>query len=272
MAVNIFDDNFLLVNLNDKLLTFSDIDSTVTELRTQAKNLKGTESETRILEHRLSFAEYQYGDRTIESYCEREGNTVDNWNVDIIILYNTCDSLGKLFFDLADHMDKNVSKENALKNAIHYYEKSLFLLEPWRLQLDSEENERVDMIDEAQIDEILQFLSKAHNSLGECEIMRHDFDRADMYFDTAILNAKTKIALLLCVLAMKGQNLHIYLKLGEPKVVLQELYDLMVESFPEGHPYILMATNHLIKVLLCTGEFADDADGDKYVCIYIYIY
>jgi hypothetical protein len=186
IAVNVFDDNFLSVNLDDKLLTFHDIDSTVTKLRTQAKNRKGTESETRISEHCLLFAEHQYGDRTIESYREREGNTVDNWIVDIIVLYSICESLGNLFFDLADHMDKNVSKENTLKKAIQYYEKSLTLLEPWRLQLDSGENKRVDMIDAAKSDEILQFLLEANNSLGECEIMRHDFDRADMYFDTAI--------------------------------------------------------------------------------------
>jgi hypothetical protein len=68
---------------------------------------------------------------------------------------------------------------------------------------------------------------------------------------------------------MKGQNLHLQLKLDEAKAVFKELYDFMVESVPEGHPHILRATNYLIKVLLCTGEFADAVNYPRscYECL-----
>jgi hypothetical protein len=94
--------------------------------------VKGTESETKLLEECLSFAEHHYGDRVLgKSYRERDSTRVDNWFVDIITLYDIC-----------------------------YIICLLSILEPWRMQLDLKESEGIDCLHDVQRDSIYENLRR----------------------------------------------------------------------------------------------------------------
>jgi hypothetical protein len=79
-------------------LSFNEIDAIVSKFKRQSKDLKGIEGEIRMLENYLLFAEHQYESRvTGKSYRERDGDEIDNWNIDINIYYDICDTLGTTY-------------------------------------------------------------------------------------------------------------------------------------------------------------------------------
>jgi hypothetical protein len=54
----------------------------------------------RVLEHLLSYLEYQFGEKvTGIDYCERKnGELISNWEAEVVILNEICSGLANLYF------------------------------------------------------------------------------------------------------------------------------------------------------------------------------
>lgn len=128
---------------------------------------KGTEVEIRILQYCFSFAENQFGDRTIgKSYRERNGAMVDNWHVEFDQLYKYCYGLGYANFAFANSIARNHIHKDTLIKAIYYFEESLSILEPWRLQFNSEKSDRYKV----KISDMYENLSHTAKRLADCHM------------------------------------------------------------------------------------------------------
>jgi tetratricopeptide (TPR) repeat protein len=114
--------------------------------------LKINQLKTRLLEHLILYAEYQFGDRVPgKDYREREnGERVNNYVVEI-------DMLSRIYGELANIYTSNESLSPMRRNTLRFplCEKMVDLLRPWSVLLDSNSSNRIDSISKYQINKIL---------------------------------------------------------------------------------------------------------------------
>jgi tetratricopeptide (TPR) repeat protein len=175
------------------LLPYTEVDSAISKLKEKAKSKEGTNSEKRLLEYCLSFAEQQYGPRIAnKSYRERDGVSVDvrvdNWHVDINRLFDLCFDLGTACGNSeGDQINMSDLGKDCCEKAIHFYEETLSLLKPWQIQIDLKADERTDSIDEVQMNYISERTSSTERWLGQCYSNQSNYDKAGVCYDRAIL-------------------------------------------------------------------------------------
>jgi hypothetical protein len=170
-------------------LPFAEVESTI-HRRHLRLTRRGTESEIRLLEYCLSFAEYQYGDIIpSKTYRERKGVKVNNWEVDIETLLYVCFLLAVAYEDGELRKEGKEKMDFTLKS-IHYFEKSLCILEPWRVQLPLEQSKRTCALSDQRIDRLYVYLSDVEIRLGEIHLFLNHFDKAGDHLDKGISYAK----------------------------------------------------------------------------------
>lgn len=77
------------------LFNFNVVKKKLQKLLKQAEASNEIDVKLRLLEYCLPFAEVQYGDRSDgQAYRERNGNIVDNYDVDILTLYKISSETG----------------------------------------------------------------------------------------------------------------------------------------------------------------------------------
>jgi hypothetical protein len=107
----------------------------------------------RILEHLLSFAEYQFGKKVIgKHYRERgDGDRISNWTVEIGILYY-------IISTVADFYSQNTTISSIIcyDMSFPYLERLLSLLHPWVINLDIDASNGNDSLSEEQKIELLK--------------------------------------------------------------------------------------------------------------------
>lgn len=141
----------------------------------------------RILQHTLSIALYQYGERSFGyAYRIREENGVKlgNFYIEILILNRIYTELGSLFLLFADSSTSN--------KAVYFLTKSLQLLFPWKNQLELLVIDRIDAIDEEKSDFLYECMLKTDCLLAGCyyqKIESQDWGKAICYSDFAICYA-----------------------------------------------------------------------------------
>jgi hypothetical protein len=113
----------ILKNLSNKLQPYREVVRTVDET---LKSKNGSEN-ARILEHLLSFAEYQFGkDLTRIGYRERvDGDRISNWEVEIYVLNNINTLLSSLV-----SLDNSRSVIDCDNKKFPYLQRSLKILNP----------------------------------------------------------------------------------------------------------------------------------------------
>lgn len=121
------------------------------------------ELKVRVLEHLVSYAEYQFGNRIPSRvYREREnGEAIDNWTVEIKILVRIYERLAHLY---TRDESLNIVSSNNLKSSL--YEKILNLLRPWSVDLDSNSIGGIDSMTKDQNDEVLYLSSSVEIGIG----------------------------------------------------------------------------------------------------------
>lgn len=154
----------------------------------------------------------------------------------------------------------------------------------WRKHPDSERSKRVDgfeKLDDERIASIYGALSTTEMKLNECHMhlekqnmrgkyhesisgaLLYDYEIARDYLDRGISHAKKimmgdyKIVFLYKSLALKGDTFSHQSKFREAKVVYEELYNMLAETFNPDHPQTLRAANLLINVLIEIEEYED---------------
>jgi hypothetical protein len=138
------------------------------------KSKKG--NDCRVLDHLLSFAEHQFGKGVPGKYHrEREdGERISNWIVDIGILHRIIQRLSDLY-----GQDSSLSTIVQDDMRFPYLERSLSLLNPWVINLDSDASNGIDNLNEDQIIYLVVQLYYTEQSMTAIAINRRKFDLAE---------------------------------------------------------------------------------------------
>lgn len=255
----------------DKLLPFDEVVSVISKLKKQAELKEGAESKIRLLEYCLSFAEHQYGSRTAgNAYRERkDGSRISNWNADIFALEQLCFNLGNIYRPLTNKIDNEAARIESFQKALYYYEKSLSLLEPWRIQIDLERScpiKSLHELDNIDINHIYYKLSYSEIYSSEVHNRLNNYDEASKHCEIAFSHAshvtckEEREVILYEILIRKGNNLTSQTKYNEAISVYEELYNMVIEIHDLDHPLVLTAANLMIDCLNSMGR-CKEAEG-----------
>jgi hypothetical protein len=127
----------MLKKLSKRLQPFHEVERVLEEI---LATKKGRE-DTRLLEQVLTYAEYQFGKEIPKiGYRERvDGERIDNWTVDIRIFFNINSRL-----NMSYHNHPTLSYMICCDMRYRYLERSVGLLKPWLVHLDSLASHRID--------------------------------------------------------------------------------------------------------------------------------
>jgi tetratricopeptide (TPR) repeat protein len=233
------------------------------EKQTQRTNLRETEK-IRLMRYYLSFSIFQFGDRVEgKDYRERlNGFRIDNWRAEIVLLGRPC-------YNLALAIDKEVVSHLAYKDFIDakrltetiipWYVHALSFLEPWGLQLNLPENERIVTLDKEHTNLVLNLLSETCGGLGTTLCTLENFSDAEGYIEKSLFYAR-KIGqenILYKALTSKGSYLTFQSRDKEAKACYEEGYEIMSALHSLDHPVVLEAAKHIITNCMNLKDYYD---------------
>jgi tetratricopeptide (TPR) repeat protein len=224
------------------------------------EHLTKKKGNTRVLGHVISYALYQFGDRTLgKPYRERafNGERIDNWLVEIVILIPMYLSLFSIY-----HEDESLSLMDYDNLVFSHQEKILELLRPWSAYLDVSSASHIDSLDKDQINGILTYLSQAERNMGSIYIRRSQFDLAENHCQQGLIFAKLyegkeedKTDLIFSALST-SYEFHTYQgNYEEALTYAEEAYDCVAVAYNPVHPEVQTAASTLIECLILKGDF-----------------
>jgi hypothetical protein len=156
-----------LKKLSEKLQPYREVIQIIEEIQASEKG-----KDIRILEHLLSYADFQFGKRNIgKDYREREnGERLSNWTVEIAHLYGIVRRMCKHYTQ-----DISMSHMGTTYLLAPHLDRSLLLLNPWMIHLDSLKN-GISSFDKERKDYLLQVM------------IMHYISRSFIFFSHAFMN------------------------------------------------------------------------------------
>jgi hypothetical protein len=149
----------------------------------------------RILEQLLQYGEYQFGKPIIgKDYREREdGQRIDNWSVDIGILL-------KISITMVDIYVRNdsLSMVTRDKEMLPHLERSLHILSPWMVTIDSDFNDQFDSLNSEMTNHLLKTSSILEQRMSSVYRNRCQFDVAEGHCYQYLVNSRR--------LALEGED------------------------------------------------------------------
>jgi hypothetical protein len=139
----------ILKKLTRKLQPYQEVVELIKEILNSPKG-----NVCRVLEHLLSFAEHQFGKGVPGKHCREteDGERISNW-IEDIILHAIIQSFSNLY-----------SRDNSLSTIVQddmrfpYLERSLSLLNPWVINLDSDASSGTDSLNEVEMNYLVKQL------------------------------------------------------------------------------------------------------------------
>jgi hypothetical protein len=242
----------ILKKLSKKLQPFREVMQVLAETLISKKV-----DSVRVLEHLLSYAEYQFGKEVKGlDYREREdGERFPNWKVDIIILH-------EIHSKITDIYVKNGSSSRLVQDAkmFPHLEKSLSLLSPWM----ADSNSNTSQLNYVLKNNLLQESYIAEKRMAMITMERSKFDVAEGHCERCLRYArqfkaegKDKTTAI-----FSGLKNYIHLRRREGKISIavtfaEEAYNLVVVAYDPVHSEVQEAAGELIKCLMETGNFVD---------------
>lgn len=224
----------ILKKMPNELQPFHEVRRIISEILVSSKGKDG-----RILEHLLSFSHFQFGKEVtgIDYRERRDGERINNWMVDIFVLYDINSRLAAFYSQT--NLLSAIGRSDA---RFPYLERSVDLLSPWLIYLDSNAGKRSDWHSESQIDELLMHLQRIENNLANVTLMRRQFDVAEghclrclEYSKRLSVEGEEKITSIVdalhsyCILRRHQGNLSGALNFAE------ERYNILVMAYDPGH-------------------------------------
>jgi hypothetical protein len=218
-------------------------------------------NDARILEHLLSYAEYQVGKGVPgKLYREREdGERISNWIVEIQISNAIISLLSGLYMQ-----NKSLSNIDCDDMAFPYLERSLSILNPWVINLDSGSGNGIDSLSKDQIEILLDELIYTEQKMAKVTVTRRQFDAAEGHCQRCLVYSRryelegekktTSIFEALrsyCNLRQQQDNL------SDALTIAEECYNLVVEAYDPVHPQVQEAAGVLIHILIRKGDLYD---------------
>mmetsp|Transcript_33675 Transcript_33675/g.32143 ORF Transcript_33675/g.32143 Transcript_33675/m.32143 type:complete len:464 (+) Transcript_33675:141-1532(+) len=205
----------------------------------------------RILEHLLLYADFQFGPRATVNHRER-----NNWVVEINVMYDIHSRLIDIY--KSDKSLKFVTRDD---KTFPHIEKSLFLLNLWIVNLDSDGSNGVESLDDDDINYLLNVLFITEQSMATITMNRNQFDIADGHCQRSLKYAKRfgiegegKIDLIFSALTT-------YIELRKRQcdkvgavTLAEEAYNLLVVAYDCVHPKVQEAAGVLINCLINSND------------------
>lgn len=267
---------------NDKkLIPYAEVHIKLNELLSQV-NKHDNDNEIQLLEYLFYFAEYQYGDSRVvgKSYHERDNIKVYNFPVDLYVIYRIGTQLAECYFNSSVWMDKSNAQKltlsrNYMNQAYHYFQKMALVLEPWRVQLNGEEKDRIDSFDRKKINIIYECLASTEIRIGQCHMKFEGFETAGDFYQLAKSHANKivtdgkveegkKIEVIFKALICYGEVLKFSHKNLEAKETIEECYNMVALEYNPTHPMVLKSANYLVELLI---HMEDYYDAERYARI-----
>jgi hypothetical protein len=136
-----------LKKLPNKLQSYNEAVQTIDEILASSKG-----NNVRVLEHLLSYADYQFGQHVAGSeYRERsDGQRIHNWNVDINILFEISTKILDIY--IMNPLLSAIIRENKM---FPHLDRSLHILCPWMVTIDSDATNQSNGLSFEQTNELL---------------------------------------------------------------------------------------------------------------------
>jgi hypothetical protein len=242
----------ILKQLSTQLQPFHEVIRIMDEVLTSKKG-----KDCRVLEHLLSYLEYQFGEKvTGIDYRERSnGERINNWKVEVEILY-------AIYFQLTDLYIHNnlLSMTIRCEMSFPLLKRSLSLLNPWLIQLDLVGSNRMD----TRMDNMLEKLYTTEQHMAVVTMNKNQLDIAEGHCQQCLVYSRryglegemktTNILAALklyCILREKQRDY------SGALIFAEEAYNLVVEAYDPVHPQVQEAAGMLIHILISKGDLYD---------------
>jgi hypothetical protein len=172
----------IVKKLTNKLQPYREVTRLIDEIQ---KSKKG--EDIRILDHLLSYAEYQFGKVVPgKHYRQREGgDLISNWIVEIEILNEIITMLTEIY-----GQNVSLSIMNRDNMAFPYLERLLSILNPWVINLDSDCNNGINSLSKDQIDRLLDELIYTEQNMATVSGNRRQFDVTEGHCQRCLLYSR----------------------------------------------------------------------------------
>jgi hypothetical protein len=239
----------ILKKLSKELQPYHEVVGIVNEILDSKKEI-----DLRVLDHLRLYAEFQFGKEIIgKSHRERDGERISNWESVIPVLINI------------NAEAVNYYEANALLKPIYdskrlpHLERSLCLLRPYLVHLDSNSNGRTDF---TQVDYALLQLSFTERRMADMAILRNQFKEADgrcqrslAYSKRVHIEGEKKIDSILAALRTYVDLRQHEGKYSSAIVYAEEAYNVVVVAYDCVHPKVQVAASKLINLLIDNQDF-----------------
>jgi hypothetical protein len=206
----------------------------------------------------LSYADYQFGEHVAGSkYRERsDGQRIDNWDVDINILLKIITKIINIY--VANPSLSTIILDNKM---FPYLERSLHILSPWMVTIDSDATNHSNGLSFEQTNHLLWLSYTTEGNMAIIAIRRNQFDVAEGHCHRSLAHSRR--------LGVEGENkttsifeaLRTYVGLRQnqgdfPSAVsfAEEAYNVCVDAYDPVHPQVQEAAGMLISSLIFQGD------------------
>jgi tetratricopeptide (TPR) repeat protein len=219
-------------------------------------------NDIRVLEHLLSYADNQFGQQVKgRDYRERtDGQCIANhWNVDINILFK----INSIMIQI--HLD-NLSQSGIIRDnkMFPYLERSLNILRPWMVIMDSDASYQSISLDFEEKEYLLIESSIIERYMASVTMNRHQFDLAEVHSHRCLANARRrgvegedKITSILYAL---GTCFNVRQRQGDHSGAVpfaEERYNVAVDAYNPVHPQVQEAAGMLIECLINNDDLSN---------------
>jgi hypothetical protein len=233
----------------------------VVEIIFEILNAQKEGANARVLEHLLSYAKNQFGNQVAGiHYRERQdGERIDNWTVDIVILYGIYKKLIARYTE-GEHLGRMIM--------FPLLQKLLKILNHWLNHLDdSNASSRSrgiapsSRLDEGQTDTLLNYLFCTENNIATIAINTKQFNIAEGHCQQSLAHSRRMRVEGVQKTTSMFYAIRTYCQLrfhqgnfSDAVLFAEEGYNLVVEAYDPVHPQVQEAAGLLIKMLIRKGD------------------
>jgi hypothetical protein len=247
-----------LKQLPKKLQSYNDVVQTINDILDAPEKIG---MNVRVLNHALSYAFLQFGDRFEgKTYRERRnGDQISNWRVEMLtlqIMHYRVISICR-----CDLLLSTIFRDNMM---IPHLEKVHQLLMPWTILIDKNDTTSTDVLNKNQTNLVLELLSTNGRDIAVVYTNRTEFNLAENHCQRALTSAKRyegesekKTELISEALIAYGNLRSYQMNYTDAAIFYEEAYDCVAVAYNPVHPMVQTAAGNLIECLIHKGDLYD---------------
>jgi tetratricopeptide (TPR) repeat protein len=218
-------------------------------------------NDIRVLEHLLSYADYQFGQQVpgIEYRVRIDGQRIANWDVDIGILLQISNEMVEIYAS-----NSSLSPMIRDKGMFPHIERSLHILSPWMDTIDSDVTNQSNSLNSIETNCLLKLSYSLERKMAIMALNRNQYDVAERHSHRCLENSRrfriegeektTSI--------FEALGLHVILRQRQGDssgavTFAEEAYNLVVDAYDPVHPQVQEAAGWLIESLIRQGDFSN---------------